>query len=63
LRRDVGRHADGDAGAAVDQQLGQGGRQDDRLFQRRVIVVAEVDGVVADVAQRSSAIAVSRASV
>ena len=52
VRRDVGRHADGDAGAAVDQQLRDGGRQDDRLAQRGVVVVAEVDGLVADVAQQ-----------
>ena len=52
VRRDVGRHADGDAGAAVDQQLRNGRGQDDRLAQRGVVVVAEVDGLVADVAQQ-----------
>ena len=52
VRRDVGRHADGDAGAAVDQQLRNGGRQHDRLAQGGVVVVAEVDGLVANVAQQ-----------
>ena len=31
VRRDVGRHADGDAGRAVDQQVRDARRQDDRL--------------------------------
>ena len=52
VRRDVGRHAHRDAGAAVDQQLRDGRRQDDRLTQRGVVVVAEVDRLVADVAQQ-----------
>ncbi len=37
--RDIGRHADGDAGGAVEQQVGQAGGQHRRLFQRAVEVV------------------------
>ena len=38
VRRDVGGHADGDAARAVDQQVGELGRQDGRLLQRAVVV-------------------------
>ena len=48
--RDVGGHADGDAGRAVDQQVREPGRQDDRLLLLAVVVRLEVDGVLADVA-------------
>jgi len=51
VRRDVGRHAHGDAGCAVDQQVGHARRQDDRLFQRAVEVLDKVDGVLVDVGQ------------
>ena len=50
VRRDVGRHADGDAGAAVDEQVGEPARQDRRLLRLAVVVVAEVDGLLVDVA-------------
>ncbi len=52
VRRDVGRHADGDAVGAVDQQVGELGRQDDRLFLRLVVVRLEIDGVLVDVFQQ-----------
>ncbi len=52
VRRDVGRHPDGDAGGAVDQQVREAGRQDQRLLGRFVVVGAEVDGVGVDVAQQ-----------
>ena len=50
--RDVGRHADGDAGGTVDQQVGEGGGQDERFAQGAVEVVGEVDRVLADVGQQ-----------
>ncbi len=50
VRRDVRGHADGDPGAAVDQQVGEPGRQDGRLLGAAVVVVAEVDGLLVDVA-------------
>ncbi len=33
VRRDVGRHADGDAAGAVDQQVGEARREDLRLLR------------------------------
>ena len=50
VRRDVGRHADRDAGRAVDQQVGEAAGQDGRLLRATVVVGAEVDGVLVDVA-------------
>ena len=50
VRRDVGGHADGDARGAVDQQVGEPARQDGGLLRLAVVVVAEVDGVLVDVA-------------
>ena len=52
VRRDVCRHADGDAVGAVDQQVGELGRQDERLFLRLVVVRLEVDGVLVDIFQQ-----------
>ena len=49
VRRDVGRHADRDAGRAVDQQVREPRRQDRRLLRAAVVVVLEVDGVLVDV--------------
>ena len=50
VRRDVGGHADRDAGRAVDQQVGEARRQDRRLLRAAVVVGLEVDGVLVDVA-------------
>ena len=78
VRRDVGGHADGDAGRAVDQQVRDPRRQDDRLCLGAVVVRAEVhrrlldlaEHLVADagepalgVAHRRRAVAVERAEV
>ncbi len=52
VRRDVGRHADGDAAGAVHQDVGEGRRQDHRLLQRVVVVVAEVDGLLVEIVQQ-----------
>ena len=43
VRRDVGRHPDGDAGGAVDEQVRNARRQDDRLGLGAVVVRPEVD--------------------
>ena len=48
VRGDVGGHAHGDAGRAVDQEVGQGGRQHGRLGLAAVVVGPEVDGVLVD---------------
>lgn len=51
VRRDVGRHADGDAAGAVDQQVREPGRQDRRLLLGIVVVRLEIDGFHVDVGQ------------
>ena len=51
VRRDVRRHADGDAGRAVDEQVREARRQDERLALRAVVVRPEVDRVHVQVAQ------------
>ena len=48
VRGDVGGHADGDAGGAVDDQVGDSGRQHARLGLAGVVVGPEVDGVLED---------------
>ena len=52
VRRDVGRHADRDAGAAVDQQLRHLGRQHDRLLGGAVVVGAKVDRALLDLVEQ-----------
>ena len=49
--RDVGGHAHGDAGGAVDQQVRQLGRQDRGFGLGLVVVGGEVDGLFFDVRQ------------
>ena len=49
VRRDVGRHADGDAGRTVDQEIGKRRRQDRRLGGRFVEVGDVVDGVLVEI--------------
>jgi hypothetical protein len=51
VRRDVGGHAHRDAGAAVDQQVGQPRRQHRGLLLGAVVVGREVDGFLVDVGQ------------
>ncbi len=52
VRRDVGRHADGDAARAVGQQVGIGRRQDGRLLLALVVVRLELDRVLVDVGEQ-----------
>ena len=49
VRRDVGRHADGDAAAAIHQQVREARRQHHRLALGAVVIVAEIDRVLVDV--------------
>ena len=51
VRRDVGRHADGDAGAAVDDEVGDARGEDGGLGGGLVVVGDEVDGVGVDVGE------------
>ena len=49
VRRDVGRHADGDAAGAVDEEVGKARRQHRRLLLLLVVVGLEVDGVLVEI--------------
>ena len=49
VRRHVGRHADGDALRAVDQQVREPARQHHGLLGRAVVVGHHVDGLFVDV--------------
>ncbi len=48
VRRHIGGHADRDAARAVDQQVGERRRHDDRLGLLAVVVGLEVDGVLVE---------------
>ena len=52
VRRDVGRHADGDAAGAVDEQIGKARGQDDRLELLLVVVRLEVDRVLVEILEQ-----------
>ena len=52
VRRDIGRHANGDARRAIDQHIGRHGRQDGGLAQRSVKVVDEINRLLVDVNQQ-----------
>ncbi len=51
MRRDIGRHTDGDSRAAVDQQVGQPGRQHHRLLQAGVKVGHKVNRILVNIKQ------------
>ena len=51
VRRDVRRHANGDAGGAVDEQVGEACGEDKRFAARAVVVGREVDRVHVEIAQ------------
>src|SRR5882672_9605207 len=51
VRRDVGRHAHGDARGAVDQQVGNARRQDGGLALLAIVVRREIDRLLVDVEQ------------
>ena len=51
MRRDLRRHADGDALGAVDQQVGESGGQNHGLCRLAVVVRPEVDSLLVDVPQ------------
>ena len=52
VRRDRGRHADGDALRAVGQQIGERARQHDRLGLAAVVGRAEIDRVLVDAVEQ-----------
>ena len=63
VRRDVGGHAHRDATATVHQEIGEPRRDDERLAVSTVVGVAEVDGVLVDLAQQLHRQRRERASV
>jgi len=63
VRRDVGGHADGDAGAAVDEEVGDAGGED-RGLERGLVVVGAKSTVSESIsASISPAMRVRRLSV
>ncbi len=56
VRRDVGGHADGDAGGAVEQHVRQARRQAHRLLQRAVEIRLPVHGALAQLRQQGRGI-------
>jgi len=54
VRRDVGGHADGDAGTAVDDEVGDARGEDSGFDGGLVVVGGEVDGVGVDVGEHFS---------
>ena len=52
VRRDRGRHADGDALRAVRQQIGERRRQHHRLLPGAVVTRAKIDGVLVDAVEQ-----------
>ena len=53
VRRHVGRHADGDAGAAIDEQVGDARRQHGRLLLAAVVVRRKIHGFFFDVGEQA----------
>ena len=51
VRRNIGRHADGDTASPVDQKIGEAGRQNRRFAFLAVIVFAEINGGLVDIGQ------------
>ncbi|EXI65090.1 MAG: hypothetical protein AW08_03452 [Candidatus Accumulibacter adjunctus] len=52
VRRDVRRHADGNARRAVDQQVRDARRQDQRLLLGAIVVRPEIDRLLVDVGEQ-----------
>ncbi len=52
VRRDIGRHADRDAGRTVDQQIRKARRQHRRLMLGIVVVGREIDGILVQIVQQ-----------
>jgi len=52
MRRDIGRHSDRNSAGPVEQQIGQGGRQDNRFVQGIIKIAGEIDRVFIDIIQQ-----------
>ena len=53
MRRNVGRHADGNAARAIDQQVGKTRRKHRRLLPRAIIIVGEIDGILVEIVKQA----------
>ena len=51
MRRDVGSHAHGDAAGAIDEQIRNARRQNDRFFARLIEVGDKIDGFFFEVGE------------
>ena len=51
MRRDFGRHADRDAGSAIQKRERQAGRQESRLTKGAVVIGLELDGTFVKLTQ------------
>ena len=52
VRRNIGRHTNGDTTSTVDEQIGEARRKNGRLSFRTVIVINEIDRVLVKIAQQ-----------
>ena len=52
VRRNIGRHADGNAARAVDQQVWEARGQYGRLAPRTVVIVREIDRVLVEIVEQ-----------
>ena len=51
MRRNLGRHTDGDTAGAVDEKIREAAREHDRLLETVVVVGDEIDGFLVDVGE------------
>ena len=52
VRGNVGRHAHGDTGRAIDQQIGEFGRHDQRFFFASIVVGTEINGFFVQIVEQ-----------
>ena len=51
VRRNIGRHADGDPRGSVDKKVRDARRQDRRFFERVIVVGVEIDGFLINIGE------------
>ena len=61
VRRDIGRHADGDPPCPIDEQVGKLGRKNGRLFEFRRIIRREIDRILVEIVEQRESDAVEPA--
>jgi len=63
MRRDIGRHADRDAGRTIDQQVRNARRHDGRLALGFIVIGNEIDGLFIEIGEQFVRILAMRTSV